>query len=185
MSLARRHRLLALAETCDALILEDDPYGLLHYDAPPPPSLYTLDGGRGRVIAVRSFSKILAPGLRAGWIMAPAAVIRAFVAARQGMDTCTNVLGQRMIAAYLRGGALAAHLARLRAAYRDRRDAMLAALDRQFGDVRGCALDQAGRRRLPVADPGAGRERRCAGRRRAGGRRGLRARFGVRRPGRA
>ena len=185
LSLARRHRLLALAETCDALILEDDPYGLLHYDAPPPPSLYTLDGGRGRVIAVRSFSKILAPGLRAGWIMAPAAVIRAFVAARQGMDTCTNVLGQRMIAAYLRGGALAAHLARLRAAYRDRRDTMLAALDREFGNCRGCALDQAGRRRLLVADPGARRERRCASHRRAGGRRGLRAGFGVRRPERA
>jgi 2-aminoadipate transaminase len=135
LSLARRHRLLALAETYDALILEDDPYGLLHYDAPPPPSLYALDGGRGRVIAVRSFSKILAPGLRAGWVMAPAAVVRAFVAARQGMDTCTNVLGQRMIAAYLRGGALAPHLARLRAAYRERRDIMLAALDQQFGGV--------------------------------------------------
>jgi 2-aminoadipate transaminase len=137
LSPARRQELLALVELYDALILEDDPYGLLHYDASPPPSLYALDGGRGRVIAVRTFSKILAPGLRAGWIMAPPAVIRACVAAKQGMDTCTNVLGQRMIAAYLRRGALAAHVARLRAAYRGRRDGMLAALDQQFGGVAG------------------------------------------------
>ena len=89
LSLARRERLLELAERYDALILEDDPYGLLHYDALPPPSLYRLDGGHGRVIAVRSFSKILAPGLRAGWVMGPPAVIRAFVAARQGMPRST------------------------------------------------------------------------------------------------
>jgi 2-aminoadipate transaminase len=137
LSPARRERLLELAERYDALILEDDPYGLLHYDAPPPASLYALDGGRGRVIAVRSFSKILAPGLRAGWVMGAPAVIRAFVAARQGMDTCANVLGQRMIAAFLRTGALAAHLASLRTAYRARRDAMLAALDDQFGETAG------------------------------------------------
>lgn len=144
LSLARRERLLELAERYDALILEDDPYGLLHYDAPPPPSLYRLDGGRGRVIAVRSFSKILAPGLRAGWVMGPPAVIRAFVAARQGMDTCANVLGQRMIAAYLRTGALAAHLAHLRTAYRARRDAMLAALDDQFGRLDGVGWTRPG-----------------------------------------
>ncbi len=144
LSPARRHRLLELAERYEALILEDDPYGLLHYDAPPPPSLYALDGGRGRVIAVRTFSKILAPGLRAGWIMAPPTVIQAFIAAKQGMDTCTNVLGQRMIAAYLRGGALAAHLARLRVDYRQRRDAMLAALDQQFADVAGARWTRPG-----------------------------------------
>lgn len=137
LSLARRHGLLELAERYEALILEDDPYGLLHYDAPPPPSLYALDGGRGAVVAVRTFSKMLAPGLRVGWIMAPAPTIRAFVAAKQGMDTCTNLLGQRMIAAYLRSGALAAHLPRLRAACRDRRDAMLAALDWSFGSIEG------------------------------------------------
>jgi len=135
LSLARRQRLLELAERYDAQILEDDPYGLLPYDAPPPASLYALDGGRGRVIAVRTFSKILAPGLRAGWLMGPPAVIQAFVAARQGMDTCANVLGQRMIAAYLCSGALAAHLSRLRTSYRARRDAMLSALDGQFGAI--------------------------------------------------
>jgi 2-aminoadipate transaminase len=137
LSLARRERLLELAERHDTLILEDDPYGLLHYDAPPPPSLYSLDGGRGRVIAVRTFSKILAPGLRAGWVMGLPAVIQAFIAARQGMDTCANVLGQRMIAAFLRTGALAAHQSSLRTAYRQRRDAMLTALDDRFGTVAG------------------------------------------------
>jgi 2-aminoadipate transaminase len=135
MSLARRHLLLELAERHGFLILEDDPYGLLYFDRPPPESLLSLDRGRGRVIAVHTFSKILSPGLRVGWIVAPPVAIERMIAAKQGLDTCTNPLGQRIIARFLAGGRMVQHLAILRAAYRLRRDAMLAALSESFAGL--------------------------------------------------
>ncbi len=137
LSLARRRLLLELAARHRFLILEDDPYGLLYFDGPPPPSLLSLDGGKGRVIAVHTFSKILSPGLRVGWIVAPPPVIGRMIAAKQGLDTCANPLGQRIVAGFLAGGHMVAHLARLREAYRLRRDAMLEALSAAFGSLQG------------------------------------------------
>jgi 2-aminoadipate transaminase len=104
MSLARRRLLLDLAAHHGFLILEDDPYGFLYFDRPPPESLLSLDRGRGRVIAVHTFSKIMSPGLRVGWIVAPPRVIERMIAAKQGLDTCTNPLGQRIIAGFLAAG---------------------------------------------------------------------------------
>jgi 2-aminoadipate transaminase len=137
LSLARRKLLLDLAERYAFLILEDDPYGLLYFDKPPPESLLSLDRGRGRVIAVHTFSKILSPGLRVGWVVAPPVVIERMIAAKQGLDTCANPLGQRIIAGFLRDGHMGRHLAELRAAYRLRRDAMLAALAGSFAGLQG------------------------------------------------
>lgn len=138
LSLARRHRLLELAEQWDAIVLEDDPYALLGFGtAPPPPSLWSLDRERRRVVSVRTFSKILAPGLRVGWVQAPAAILARMVAAKQGLDTCTGVLGQRLIASFLAGGQMEQHLVQLREEYRRRRDAMIAALRRHFGNLKG------------------------------------------------
>jgi 2-aminoadipate transaminase len=137
LSAARRRELLALAEGWDALILEDDPYGQLHFGAPPPPSLWLMGRASGRVIAVNTFSKILAAGLRVGWVQAPAPIIHKMIAAKQGLDTCANVLGQRLIAGFLGRGLLAPHLASLRALYQARRDAMLASLDHHFGTLPG------------------------------------------------
>ena len=140
LSLERRRALLQLVEQYDCILLEDDPYGRLWFDAPPPPSLYRLaqdEGiGAGRVVAVHTFSKIVAPGLRVGWIMAPASVIARMVDAKQGLDTCSNIPGQRMAAGFLASGALPRHLKRLRGLYRERRDAMEAALRRHFGNLR-------------------------------------------------
>jgi 2-aminoadipate transaminase len=137
LSLPRRRLLLELACRHDFLILEDDPYGLLYFDERPPESLFNLDNGEGRVIAVHTFSKILSPGLRVGWVAAHPAVVQRMVAAKQGLDTCTNPLGQRIIAGFLSGGHMLQHIARLREAYRQRRDAMLAALSRHFGGLQG------------------------------------------------
>jgi 2-aminoadipate transaminase len=137
LSLARRRLLLELAERHDFMVLEDDPYGLLYFDRPPPESLLSLDRGRGRVIAVHTFSKILSPGLRVGWIVAAPAVIERMIAAKQGLDTCANLLGQRIIAGFLAAGRMTRHLVTLRAAYRRRRDAMLAALAESFEGLQG------------------------------------------------
>ena len=137
LSLQRRRELLALAERWDAILLEDDPYALLGFDGAAPPSLWSLDRARRRVVAVHTFSKILAPGLRVGWVQAPAAILARMVAAKQGIDTCTGVLGQRLVAGFLAAGGMEAHLVRLRHEYRRRRDAMVAALRHHFGNLPG------------------------------------------------
>lgn len=139
LSLARRERLLALAERHDALILEDDPYGLLHFDSEPPASLWAMSGGSGRVVAVHTFSKILSPGLRVGWVRASAQVIDKMIAARQGMDTCASVIGQRIVAEFLDQGLLEPHLETLRRGYALKCKAMDAALQRWFGGDAGFA----------------------------------------------
>jgi len=142
LSLARRRELLALAERYDAVVLEDDPYGWIHFDRPPPPSLWSLDEGRGRVVAVHTFSKVLAPGLRVGWVLGPAPVIARMIDAKQGMDTCTNLPGQRLAAAMLAGDGWARHVAALRGTYRERRDAMEQALRRHFAGASGASWTQ-------------------------------------------
>lgn len=133
LSLARRERLIELAAAWDALILEDDPYGLLHFEGRTYPSLRGLASGRAAVIGVHTFSKILAPGLRVGWVRAEAPTIAKMVDARQAMDTCANTLQQRLVAAFLAAGRWDEHLAGLRAEYRERKQRMLEALDEHLG----------------------------------------------------
>lgn len=132
LSLERRHQLLRLAAAYDCVILEDDPYGLLHFDAPCPPSLRALSGNSPRVIAVHTFSKVLAPGLRVGWIAADPRLITKMIDARQGMDTCTNVLSQQIVAQFIARGHFEAHVESLRRLYSERRAAMDAALHALF-----------------------------------------------------
>ncbi len=144
LSLDRRTALLSLADEWDALILEDDPYAWLGFDGDQLPSLFGLDTA-SRVVAVNTFSKILAPGLRVGWVLGPPAVISRMRAAKQGMDTCTNVLGQRLIAEFLRRGLMEAQLDHLRRDYREKKDTMVAALTASFGDLAGATwTDPAG-----------------------------------------
>ncbi len=133
----RRSRLIDLARGYDAVILEDDPYGQLTYDGATHPSLFQLDGGAGTVVSVHTFSKVLAPGLRVGWVQGDPEVIRRMVAARHGMDTCTNVLGQRLVAAFIDNHGLDEHILELRERYGRKLDAMLHELQRNFGDEPG------------------------------------------------
>jgi 2-aminoadipate transaminase len=144
LSLARRKRLIELAERWGSLVLEDDPYGWLRFEGEDLPTLCALAAGRVPVIAVRTFSKILAPGLRVGWTIADPHVIARMVDARQAMDTCTNTLQQRLVAHFLAGGYLEDHLTALRAEYRRRKVAMqaslraeLAGLDARWTDPQG------------------------------------------------
>jgi 2-aminoadipate transaminase len=122
----RRQALVELARSFRLPILEDDAYGFLNYDEVPPPPLRALD--ERWVLYLGSFSKILAPSLRAGWIVAPEELIPRLSALKHATDLDTPSFSHRLISSYLDGGALAAHLALLCGEYRRRRDAMLGAL---------------------------------------------------------
>lgn len=127
MPLARRQALLELAAAHDLLLLEDDVYHHLWLDAPPPPSLRSLDPG-DRVIYVDGFSKNLLPGARVGYVLAPAHLRPRLAAVHQSLDIAASELNQRALALFLAEGRLGPHLERLRAAHRQRRQALEMAL---------------------------------------------------------
>jgi 2-aminoadipate transaminase len=141
MSLARRKGLIELADHYGVPILEDDPYGQLRYEGEHVPPLVHLDsefrstdGVRysGNVIYLSTFSKILAPGIRLGWIIAPAEVIQKLIQAKQGTDLHTSTLSQMAAFEVSSGGFLNEHVKVIRSIYRERRNTMLAALERDF-----------------------------------------------------
>lgn len=133
LSLERRRHLLELAAGWGAVIVEDDPYGLLRFEGAPLPSLVELSGEAPWVLGVRTFSKIIAPGLRVGWVVADPTIVKRMVDAKQGMDTCTNVPAQRLLQLFLERGQMDTHLAGLRIEYRHRKLAMQESLRRHFG----------------------------------------------------
>jgi 2-aminoadipate transaminase len=129
MSREKRRRLVELASTYCVPVIEDDAYGFLYYDSPVPP-LRALD--HEWILYVGTFSKIMAPALRTGWVVVPESLIPHLAIIKEATDIDTAPLNQRGISAYLDGGHLPAHLARLRAEYRRRRDAMISALRTHF-----------------------------------------------------
>ena len=132
MSGGRRERLVRIAHERELMIVEDNPYGQIRFDGEPLPSLYELDEGRGWVIYVSTFSKILAPGMRVGWVAAPAPVLRKMNLGKQSEDLCSGTLNQRFVLEYLRRHDWREHVARVNAIYRERRDSMLTALAEEF-----------------------------------------------------
>jgi DNA-binding transcriptional MocR family regulator len=134
MSLDRRRQLLELAARWQVPVVEDDPYSELRYRGDALPSLKALDE-RGQVVYLSTFSKIVLPGLRIGYMAAPQVVVRQLVLAKQGADLHSNSFGQYVLERFIRDGHLAAHLDGLRAAYRRRRDRMVAALARESGSM--------------------------------------------------
>jgi 2-aminoadipate transaminase len=144
LSLERREGLIELAEDWGAVVLEDDPYGLLRFEGEDLPTLRELGAGRVRVVGVRTFSKILAPGLRVGWVEAEPEIVARMIDARQAMDTCTAPPMQRLVARFLADGHADAHLATLRSEYRRRKIGLqhalhdeLAGLDAAWTDPHG------------------------------------------------
>jgi 2-aminoadipate transaminase len=133
LSRERRLALIALAERWGAVILEDDPYRELRFAGEELPGLRALAAGsEATVVSVHTFSKVLAPGLRVGWVEADPAVIEAMIAAKQGLDTCASVPMQRIVAGFLARGLLRAHIAGLRERYRAGRRTLRAALAERF-----------------------------------------------------
>jgi len=124
----RRRAVLDLAERYDLMVVEDDVYRDLAYGGQVPPSLFALDGGR-RVLRIGSFSKILAPGVRLGWLIGPAGLIERLIGSGlRCMGGGANPLAANILAAYCQRGLLEPHIAHLCRVYSERRDAMLATL---------------------------------------------------------
>jgi GntR family transcriptional regulator/MocR family aminotransferase len=128
LSADRRQRLLALADEHQAPILEDDYDSELRYEGAPIPALKTLDHA-GQVIYTGTFSKVLFPGLRVGYVVAAPPLLEKMVLARWNTDVATCAVSQAALAAILESGGLERHLRRMRTIYAARLDAMLTALD--------------------------------------------------------
>jgi len=135
--LEERRELVAAAEATGCWLVEDDPYGTLHYDGPALPRLLTLSARgapvyRGPVVYMGTLSKELAPGLRVGWVIAAPEMIEALTLAKQGSDMCTPGLSQVIAAEAFESGLVDRCLPATLALYRARRDALLAAMDRHL-----------------------------------------------------
>lgn len=126
----RRDALVALAASVGAVILEDDPYAQLRYRGGDIAPLAAR--ARERVVHLGSFSKTFLPGIRVGYAIADPATIRRMAAVKQTMDSSTSTLGQRLVVAFHRRGAVAAHIAELRRIYREKGIAARAALAKWF-----------------------------------------------------
>ena len=132
MSLERRERLIEIAHRHELLIVEDNPYGQIRFEGEPVPSLWELDNGSGWVIYLSTFSKILSPGLRVGWVAAPAPVLRKMNLGKQAADLCSSTVSQRFIIEYMRRYDWRDYVAELNVIYRSRRDALLRALEEEM-----------------------------------------------------
>jgi 2-aminoadipate transaminase len=138
LTLERRIALLKLAVKYRFVIVEDDPYADLRFAGEALPSMLALtsevDGSRDCVVHFASLSKIIAPGLRVGWTVAPAESARHCVIAKQTVDLCSTPWTQATAAEYLADGALERHLPRIAEAYKRKGDALCNALRMQLGD---------------------------------------------------
>jgi 2-aminoadipate transaminase len=131
MSDERRARLVELARDRELLLVEDNPYGLLRYEGAPRQTLYQREGG-DFVLYVGTFSKILSPGIRLGWLCAPPPVMEKIVLGKQASDLCTSTLTQYFVREYFSEGRWRDYIGDLCEIYQRRRDAMLGALERFF-----------------------------------------------------
>ncbi|CAB3728158.1 aminotransferase-like domain-containing protein [Paraburkholderia rhynchosiae] len=135
----RRIALLKLAVQYKFLIVEDDPYGDLRFSGEVVPSIVSLttevEGSRDWVVHFASLSKIVAPGLRVGWAIAPAEITRRCVIAKQTVDLCSAPWTQAIAAEYLADGALERHLPRIAAMYGRKCEALCNELREQLGDA--------------------------------------------------
>ncbi len=134
MPLERRLEVVEVCKKYQVPVLEDDFVADLRYEGEQPSPLSVLPGGKDIVIYQSTFSKALCPGLRLGWLVGPAPVIKRLRMAKRTSDLSTNSLAQVVLAEYLRQGLYETHLQRVRLAYRRRRDTMLGALQKYFGN---------------------------------------------------
>ncbi len=139
LSLERRKAVLEMAVKHNTLIVEDDPYGDLYFGDAPPPSLLNLSasvpGSRELLVHCGSLSKVLSPGLRVGWMIAPAELLAKATMCKQFSDAHTSTFAQATAAQYLKAGRMPATLANVRKVYAERAQAMGDALRKELGDA--------------------------------------------------
>jgi 2-aminoadipate transaminase len=139
LSLERRRKVLEMAVRHQTLIVEDDPYGDLYFGDPPPPSLLAMSplvpGSRELLAHCGSMSKVLSPGLRVGWLIAPAELLAKATMCKQFSDAHTSTFAQATAAQYLKAGRMPATLAHVREVYAERAQAMGDALRADLGDA--------------------------------------------------
>jgi len=139
LNLERRKKVLDLAVQYKTLIVEDDPYGDLYFDQPPPPSLLALSssvpGSRDLIAYCGSLSKVLSPGLRVGWMIAQPELLAKATMCKQFSDAHTSTFAQATAAQYLKAGRMPATLNNVRSVYADRAKTMGEALSRELGDA--------------------------------------------------
>ncbi len=124
---SRRQEILDIARKYDILIVEDSPYRELRFEGKPRKMIYAMDN-TGQVISIGTFSKILAPGFRIGWMIANEAIIDKLVIAKQTADLCTSPFVQKIAARYIETGIFDTHLVKIRDMYHEKRDIMISAL---------------------------------------------------------
>jgi|SRR5450830_144634 len=148
LPLARRRHLLELAVRYQMLVIEDDPYGALRFTGASQPLLLEVaaevPGGADWLIYLSSLSKIVAPGLRIGWMSGPAEILRRAVIAKQTGDLCTAPWMQLAAARYLQDGCLTRHLPTIIATYKERCETMLQSLQHCFGEDLEITVPQGG-----------------------------------------
>ena len=139
MSAERRKRALEMAVKHQTLIVEDDPYGDLYFGEAPPPSLLAMSaevpGSRELLAHCGSLSKVLSPGLRVGWLIAPAELLAKATMCKQFSDAHTSTFAQATAAQYLKAGRMPATLAHVRKVYAERATAMCNGLRKELGDA--------------------------------------------------
>jgi 2-aminoadipate transaminase len=139
LSLERRKKVLELAVKYQTPVVEDDPYGDLYFGSAPPPSILALSaqvsGSRDWLVHCGSLSKVLSPGLRVGWMIAPPALLARATMCKQFSDAHTSTLAQATAAQYLKAGRMPATLVKVRQVYGERARAMGECLKRELGDA--------------------------------------------------
>jgi DNA-binding transcriptional MocR family regulator len=133
LSWERRLEILEIARSNDILVLEDNPYGLLYFDSPPPHAMRSVE--EDGVIYLGTFSKTLAPGFRVGWALAPHAIREKLILANEAALLCPSSFTQLIISEYLASTDWRAQIDTFRGVYRERRDAMLLALTDYLPDL--------------------------------------------------
>ena len=148
LPLERRKKVLELAVKYHTLVVEDDPYGDLYFGEAPPPSLLALSaqvpGSRELLAHCGSLSKVLSPGLRVGWMIAPPELLAKATMCKQFSDAHTSTFAQATAAHYLQAGRMPATLAKVRAVYAERAQAMGEALRKDLGDAIAFVQPQGG-----------------------------------------
>jgi 2-aminoadipate transaminase len=131
MSLARRKKIIGIAQKFNVFIIEDNPYEKLRFEGEPIPSIYSLDNN-GSIISLGTFSKILCPGLRLAWVLGNKDIIWKMAILKQATDLCTSILNQLIVYEYFKSGKLEENIQSNIQIYKKKRDVMLDALDKYF-----------------------------------------------------